>query len=53
MKITYKDYGAYRLHFHNTNKFKTTIFKIELKEPIKKENITKRNLLFDILFAHL
>ena len=51
MKITYKDYGAYRLHFHNTNKFKTTIFKIELKEPIKKENITKRNLLFDILFA--
>ena len=51
MKITYKDYGAYRLHFHNIDKFKSTIVKIKIKEPIKKENITKRNLLFDILFA--
>ena len=51
MKITYKDYGAYRLHFHNIDKFKSTLIKIKIKEPIKKENITKRNLLFDILFA--
>ena len=51
MKITYKDYGAYRLHFHNIDKFKTTVFKIKIKEPIEKDNITKRNLLFDILFA--
>ena len=51
MKITYKDYGAYRLHFHSIDKFKSTVVKVKIKEPIKKENITKRNLLFDILFA--
>lgn len=41
--------GSYNLHVINTNKFKKIKVRVNLKHKIKKENITKRNLLSEIL----
>lgn len=49
MKYTKKDLGSYNLHFINTDKFKTITIRIIFYTPIKKEDITKRNLLTSIL----
>lgn len=49
MKYTKKDLASYNLHLINTDKFKTITMKIVFSSPIKKEEITKRNILSDIL----
>lgn len=50
MKILNKDLGSYKLHLINTDKFKTVTIKVLFHTPIKKEEITKRNLLTNLLF---
>lgn len=49
MKYTKKDLGSYNLHLIKTDKFKTVTIKIIFQSPIIKEEITKRNILSDIL----
>lgn len=49
MKILNKDLGSYKLHLINTNKFKTVTIKVLFHTPIKKEEITKRILVGNIL----
>ena len=49
MKIIHKDLGSFRLHFIKTEKFKTVTVKVIFHTPIKKEEITKRNILLDLL----
>ncbi len=49
MKYEKIDMGSYNLHLINTNKFKTITVEIHFRERIKKENITKRNLLKTVL----
>jgi len=49
MKYTKYDMGSYNLHIINTPKFKTISIKIYFKRKIKKEEITIRNLLNEIL----
>ena len=49
MNYTKKDLGSFRLHLIKTNKFKTITMKVLFHTPIKKEDITKRILLSDIL----
>lgn len=41
--------GAYNLHIINTKKFKTITMEVDFRRTIKKEEITKRNLLKSIL----
>ncbi len=41
--------GAYNIHLINTDKFKTVSIRINFKRKIKKEEVTKRNLLTRIL----
>lgn len=49
MKYTYKDLGSFGLHLINTDKFKTITTRVVFHTPIKKNEITKRNLISDIL----
>lgn len=49
MKVLNKDLGSYKLHLINTDKFKTVTIKVIFHTPIKKEDITKRLLLTNIL----
>ena len=49
MKYTKKDLGSYNLHLINTDKFKTITIKVIFHTPIKKEDVTKRTLISDIL----
>ena len=49
MKYTKKDLGSYNLHIIKTNKFKTVTVKVIFHSPIIKDEITKRNILSDIL----
>ena len=49
MNYTKKDLGSFSLHLINTNKFKTITVKVVFHTPIKKEEITKKNILTDIL----
>ena len=49
MEYKKKDLGSYNLHIIKTNKFKTVTLKVVFKNVIKKEDITKRNILSDIL----
>ena len=44
-----KDLGSFNLHMINTEKFKTITIKILFHTPIIKEEITKRNVLADVL----
>lgn len=48
MKYTRKDLGAYKLHLINTDKFKTIMIRVSFRNPIKKEEITIRNVLSDM-----
>lgn len=41
--------GAYNLHLINTNKFKTITVEVDFRRVIKKDEITKRILLKDVL----
>lgn len=49
MKYTRKDLASYNLHLIKTDKFKTVTVKVIFQSPIVKEEITKRNILSDIL----
>lgn len=49
MQYTRKDLGSYHLHMIQTKKFKTITMRIVFHSPIKKDEITKRNILSDIL----
>lgn len=49
MKYTKKDLAAYNLHLINTDKFKTITMKVVFSTPIKKDEITMRNVLSDVL----
>ena len=49
MNYTKKDLGSYNLHLIQTDKFKTITIRVVFHTPIKKEEITKRNILSDIL----
>ena len=49
MKVLNKDLGSYKLHLINTDKFKTVTIKVLFHTPIKKEEITKRILVTNLL----
>ena len=49
MEYIKKDLGSYKLHMIKTTKFKTIRVKVSFRRPIVKEEITKRNILSDIL----
>ena len=49
MQYIKKDLGSFNLHMIQTDKFKTITLRIVFHTPIKKEEITKRNVLSDIL----
>ncbi len=49
MKYISKDLGSFGLHMINSDKFKTITVKVLFHTPIIKEEITKRNVLADIL----
>lgn len=48
MEYTKKDFGAYKLHLIKTDKFKTIEVRLAFRSPIKKEEITLRNILIDM-----
>lgn len=48
MKYKLKDFGAYKLHLIKTKKFKTITFRVSFRRPIKKNEITMRNILCDL-----
>ena len=49
MKYTKKDLGSFNLHLIHTDKLKTTTIRVVFHTPIKKEEITRRNILSQIL----
>lgn len=49
MNIETINMGAYNLHFIKTKKFKTITIDVDFYREIKKDEITKRNLLKMIL----
>lgn len=49
MQYINKDLGSFGLHLVKTNKFKTVTIRVVFHTPIKKEEITLRNVLTDIL----
>ncbi len=49
MEYKEKDLGSYKLHMIKTDKFKTIRVKVFFNAPIKKEEITIRNFLSEIL----
>lgn len=48
MKYTKKDFGSYKLHLINTDRFKTVDVRVSFHRVIKKEEITMRNILCDM-----
>ena len=51
MKHNIKDNGIYKIHHYKTTNYKTVEIRLIFRKPIKKEDITKTNLLFDVLFS--
>ncbi|MBQ9019411.1 MAG: insulinase family protein [Bacilli bacterium] len=49
MKYIKKDLGSYNLHLINTDKFKTITVKVLFHAPIKKDDITKRSIISNLL----
>ncbi len=49
MKYSKEEMGPYNLHIIKTNKFKTINIRIDFKREAKKEELTNRRLLCDIL----
>ena len=49
MNYTKKDLGSFGLHLIQTDKLKTITIRVVFMTPIKKENITKRTILSDVL----
>lgn len=50
MKFETKDYNSYTINLCNIKKFKTIELYLDIKTPIKKEEITQRLILFSVLF---
>ena len=50
MKFESKDYNSYTINLCNIKKFKTIELFLNIKTPIKKEEITIRKVLFSVLF---
>ena len=50
MKFETKDYNSYTINLCNIKKFKTIELWLNIKTPIKKEEITIRKILFSVLF---
>ena len=48
MNYMLKDLGSFKLHMIKTDKFKTIAVKVVFRRPIKKEQITIRNILSDL-----
>ena len=48
MEYVKKEMGAYNLHLIKTNKFKTVMVRVVFQRPIRKEEITIRNVLCDM-----
>ena len=48
MEYIKKEMSAYNLHLIKTNKFKTIMIRVVFQRPIKKEEITIRNVLCDM-----
>lgn len=48
MKYEVRDLGAFKLHFINTDKFKTVAIKVIFRREIEKNKITIRNVLSDL-----
>lgn len=51
MQVINKDLGSFKLHLIKTDLFKTITMKVMFHTPIIKEDITKRNILSDILLT--
>lgn len=49
MKYEAVDMGSFTAHFIRTDRFKTLTFRVCLRDEIKKEEITLRNLFIDVL----
>ena len=49
MKYEKVNLESYNLHFITTDKFKTTTISVNFREKIKKEDITIRKFLFQML----
>lgn len=49
MKYMVEEFLSYKLHMVKTNKFKAVTVKVIFSDEIKKEDITKKNLLTDLL----
>lgn len=49
MEYQKKEMGSYNLHMIKTDKFKTVTIRVVFRAPIKKEEITIRNFLSDML----
>ena len=49
MEYIKKDFGSYKLHMIKTKKFKTIKVRVCFRSPIKKNEITLRNVLCDVL----
>ena len=49
MEYINKDLGTYKLHMIKTKKFKTIKIRVSFRNKIKKEEITMRNILSDML----
>lgn len=51
MKYTNYDMNAYNLHIINTNKFKTITIEVDFRYSVNAKNITKTNVLKDMLLS--
>ena len=51
MRHNIKDCGNYKIHHYKNTKYKIIEVRLIFRKPIKKEEITKTNLLFDVLFS--
>lgn len=51
MQVIDKDLGSFKVHLIKTDLFKTITMKVMFHTPIIKEDITKRNILSDILLT--
>ena len=49
MNVEQFDMGSYNLHVIRTKKFKTITVEVNFRRKLKKEEITKRNLLKSVL----
>ena len=49
MQYIKKDLGSFNLHMIKTDKFKTMTVKVLFERPIKREDITFRNVLTDVM----